>query len=85
MAIRKFLVGQALSSYSSLLECLPRLSEEEVLAALDLESASQRRRSVIDRLISRAARLNELSYVAKLKEKYHGASHQSLQDDQGRA
>ncbi len=83
MAVRKFLLGQALESYSSLLDCLPRLTEEEVLAALDLESATSRRRTVIDRLISRAARLNELSYVAKLKEKYHGASHQSLQHDEG--
>ena len=85
MAVRKFLLGQALESYSSLLDCLPRLTEEEVLAALDLESATLRRRSVIDRLISRAARLNELSYVAKLKEKHHGTSHQSFQHDQGRA
>ena len=51
---------------------LNELTEEEVLAALDLEGATRRRRSVIDRLISRAARLNEIRYVRQLKEKYHG-------------
>lgn len=53
-------------------DLIDELTEEEVLAALDLESGSQRRRSIIDRLISRAARLNELKYVKTLKEKYHG-------------
>lgn len=72
MKVRKFLIGQALESFSALKEHLNNLTEEEVLAALSLESATQRRRSVIDRLISRAARLNEVRYVSQLKEKYHG-------------
>lgn len=71
---RKFLIGQALDSFKSLKAHLADMTEEEVLAALALESATRRRPSVIDRLISRAARLNELAYVAKLKEKYHGTS-----------
>lgn len=72
MPVRKFLIGQALESFSALRAHLHELTEEEVLAALQLESATNRRYSFIERLISRAARLNELHYVAKLKEKYHG-------------
>lgn len=53
-------------------EVLPELTEDEVKAALELESGSRRRRSILDRLISRAIRLNELSYAKSLKEKYHG-------------
>jgi len=77
MAVRKFKVMQALSSFSALTEHLPSMTEEEVLAALDFEGSTRKRASVIDRLISKAARLNELSYVAKLKEKYHGSHPQS--------
>ena len=51
---------------------LDELSEDEVLACLQLESASRRRQSILDRLISRAVRLNELSYNRQLKEKFHG-------------
>lgn len=72
MKVRKFLVGQALESFGALKKHLNNLTEEEVLAALSLESATQRRRSVIDRLISRAARLNEVRYVSQLKEKHNG-------------
>lgn len=72
MSARKFLIVQALDSFRGLNERLNELTEEEVLAALDLEGATRRRRSVIDRLISRAARLNEIRYVRQLKEKYHG-------------
>lgn len=72
MAARPWHIGQALDSYPSLLKVLSELTEEEVLHALSLESASRRRQSIIDRLISRAVRLNELSYAKTLKEKYHG-------------
>lgn len=81
MTVRKFLIGQALDSFSALKVHLAEMTEEEVLAALQLESATRRRPSIIDRLISRAARLNELSYVAKLKEKFHGTH--SHPEDQG--
>lgn len=72
MAVRKWHIDQALASYPSLKRVLGELTEEEVLAALDLESATMRRRSVIDRLISRAVRLNELSYSRQLKERFGG-------------
>lgn len=70
MAIRKWHVTEALKSMSGLIEFLPRLTEEEVLACLDLESQSDRRKSVIDRLIARAVRLNEIAYNQRLNEKY---------------
>lgn len=72
MEVRKFLIAQALESFRSLNDRLGDLTEEEVLAALQLESTTLRRRSVVDRLISRAARLNEVRYVSQLKEKHYG-------------
>lgn len=72
MSVRKFLIGQALESFRGLHDHLNDLTEEEVLAALDLESTTRRRQSMVDRLISRAVRLNEVRYASQLKEKYHG-------------
>lgn len=72
MTVRNFKINQALESYAALKEHLNDLTEEEVLAALDLESATNRRQSILTRLFSRAARLNEVRYVRQLKEKYHG-------------
>lgn len=65
-------MSQALESFRSLSRVIDELTEDEVLACLKLEAASLRRKSVIDRLISRAARLNELLFVRQLKEKFHG-------------
>ena len=70
MAVRKWHFAQALDSYTSLKKVVNELTEEEVLAALDLEVRALRRRSLIDRLISRAIRLNEINYSRQLKEKY---------------
>ena len=83
MSVRKHRISKALESFSSLMECLSDLTEEEVMACLELEAASQRRSTVIDRLISRAVRLREISLSRQLKEKYHGASQEHHQDDQG--
>lgn len=80
MTVRKFQIDQALTSFTSLVTVLHELSEEEVLACLALEAGSRRRRSILDRLISRAVRLNELSYNQRLKEKFHGTC--SQQDPQ---
>jgi hypothetical protein len=83
MTVRRFYIGQALNSFADLGRVLHELTEEEVLAALKLEAATHRRPSILERLISRATRLNELSYNLKLKEKFHHGSH-SLQDHVGR-
>lgn len=70
--VSRFKVSEALWSAASLSRIINKLTEEEVLACLDLEAAAQRRQSILDRLVSRAARLNEIKYVRQLKEKYHG-------------
>lgn len=70
MADREWNKTQALLSVASLNEHLLKLTKEEVLACLELESGSRRRRSILDRLISRAVRLNEVAYAKDLKEKY---------------
>ena len=72
MAVSKFKVAQALESMASLKDVLNDLTEEEVLACLKLEAAAQRRASILNRLISRAARLKEISYVDDLKKKFLG-------------
>lgn len=72
MAIRRSYIDDALTSYTGLAKVLEELTEEEVLACLRLEASSRRRQSILDRLISRAVRLNELSYNRQLKEKFHG-------------
>lgn len=71
---RQWRVTEALCSVRRLNAVIDGLSIEEIIAALELESGSQRRPSIIDRLISRAVRLNELQYSTTLKEKYHGTS-----------
>ena len=74
MAVRQFAVAAALESYQALCGSLAGLTEEEVLACLELEAGSLRRPSIINRLIARAARLRELEYSRQLKEKFHGTS-----------
>lgn len=65
-------ITQALESARSLQEHIDQLPEKDVLAALELESGSRRRRSIIKRLIERAVRLNQTAYRKQLSEKYHG-------------
>lgn len=72
MSVRRYYIDQALTSFKSLHRVLGELTEEEVLAALKLEAGTLRRQSVIDRLIARAGRLQELRYTRQLKEKFHG-------------
>lgn len=81
MSVRNWYVSESLESFQKLTQYLNELTEEEVIAALELEAASRRRRSIVDRLISRAVRLRELEYVAILKEKYHGT--QPVESDVG--
>jgi hypothetical protein len=70
--VSKYKIAEALRSFSALMRVLEELTEEEVLACLQLEASTQRRESVLSRLISRAVRLNEIKYARQLKEKYHG-------------
>lgn len=70
MAIRNWYIAQALESVARLNRVLLELTEEELLECLSLESQSSRRKSITNRLISRAVRLNELQYASKLKTQY---------------
>jgi hypothetical protein len=70
MALRKWYIDEALHSFSRLLKVLPQMSGEEVVEALRLESETRRRKSIMIRLIGRAARINELAYVAQLKKEF---------------
>lgn len=74
MATRKWHMSQALHSFGSLTNVINELTEEEVLAALEIEAAARRRQSIIDRLIARAVRMRELSYAIHLKERFRGTS-----------
>lgn len=66
--------SRALDSYRQLLEVVEELTEEEVYYCLKLEVETQRRKTIIERLITRAADLNRQTFIATLKEKIHGTS-----------
>lgn len=68
--IRKFMVARALDSAAALNEILHQLTMKEIMKALDLEAASQRRRSIISTLARRAARLYRQEFIQQLSEKY---------------
>lgn len=69
MAVREWHLQLALKSYRELVKIIDELTEEEVLAALELEKSSLRRKSLIDRLIQKAGDLHRQNYVNSLKEK----------------
>jgi len=72
--IRQWYISEALLSVSRLNDVLNEMTEAEIMKCLDLESSAARRKSIIDRLISRAVRLNEVRYAQTLRGKYHGKS-----------
>lgn len=67
--VRKWYMDQALHSYRSMNKVLFDLTLEEIEKALELEAASRRRETLIETLMGRAARIVELDYVTKLKER----------------
>lgn len=78
-------MDKALKSYAGLMETINELAEAEVLACLELESGSRRRWSMIDRLLSRAVRLREMSYRTQLMEKFnHGIQESSRKKGPGK-
>jgi len=80
MATRKWFTSRALVSYRALGKVVDGLTLDETTACLDLEAATRRRRSVIDRLIKRAVRLSLIEIETRLQEKYHGKSTQQDHD-----
>lgn len=69
MAQREWLCA-ALSSARELNKIIQDLTEEEIVQALDLESASQRRTAIIERLIVRLTHVKEENIRTKLQRKY---------------
>lgn len=73
---RKWQLSLATGSMADLRKVINDLTLEEVIAALDLEVLSLRRKSHIDRLVARASRLKEIEFTTQLKEKYHAQADQ---------
>jgi hypothetical protein len=73
-SVRKWYLNEALVSYRRLCAVIHELTLAEVEAALELESATQRRRSLTDKLISRAVLLDGIALTLALQEKFHGKS-----------
>ena len=63
-------VKRALSSVRKFNQLIDELTEEEVLAALEFECETQRRSSIVERLLAKAADFNQQTYLNFLKEKY---------------
>lgn len=61
--------SRALESFRELLKVVEELTEEEVYECLKLEVETQRRKTIIDRLIQRAADLNRLQFESALRKK----------------
>ena len=69
--VREDYVRLALESYPSMLSVLRYMTEAELHAALELESATNRRATLINRMIGRLVALQTASYRQQLQEKYH--------------
>lgn len=76
MAIRQLHVTEALVSFRRLCRILHELTLEEVMAALNLETATQRRQSLTGKLIDRAVQLESQTIRKRLQEKSNGKSTQ---------
>jgi len=75
MAVRKWHLNEALVSYRRLLGVIHELTLEEVMAALNLEAATQRRQSLTAKLVDRAVQLESRIILKRLQEKFnHGKS-----------
>lgn len=70
MAVRQLHIKEALVSFRRLCRILHELTLEEVMAALDLEGASQRRQSLTGKLITRAVQLESQILTKRLQEKH---------------
>lgn len=71
-APRPWFISEALHSFRRLKAVLDDLTEEEVLAALKLETGTLRRSTLLRLLEAQAAKLNTRNFNANLKENIHG-------------
>lgn len=81
MSVRKWYLSEALVSYRRLLGVIHELSLEEVMAALNLESATQRRQSLTGKLIDRAVQLESQIIRKRLQEKSNGKNIKDQDND----
>ena len=70
--IRQWFISEALHSFRRLSAVLDELTEEEVIAALKLETGTRRRSTLIKTLSARAVKMNATNFNANLKENIHG-------------
>lgn len=77
MAVRAWYLNEALVSFRRLGRIMHELTLEEVMAALELESASQRRLSLTTKLVDRAVQLESQITRKRLQEKFHGSFRKS--------
>ena len=68
---RAWHISEAIHSYRRLVQIVDELTENEVYAALALECDSQRRKSIVNRLIAKAADFNRQKFITHLKEKFN--------------
>lgn len=61
--------SRALESFRELLKVVEELTEEEVYECLKLEVQTQRRKTIVDRLIQRAADLNRERFEIALRKR----------------
>ncbi len=69
--VRQEYVQLALESYPSMISIIGYMTEAELHAALSLESETNRRKSIMNRLIGRLIRIHELQYRQQLREAYN--------------
>ncbi len=69
--VREEYVQLALASYPSMLSIINHMTEAELHAALSLESSTNRRGTIMRRMIGRLVALQTAQYRQQLQEMYH--------------
>ena len=68
----RWVISEALTSYRKLMTVIDSMTLADVEEALRLESESRRRKTLLARLASKAADLNQRSFKKYLKESING-------------
>ncbi len=68
--VREWHIGRALESMVALASIGMQLHLDEVIYCLEIESRTQRRKSIITTLIRHAARLKKEEYIEQLNKQY---------------
>lgn len=84
MSNRANYVSLATASYRELSIVINSLTENELREALTLESQTTRRATMMQRMIGRLVRLNEIEYKAKLEKEYSNGTISICNNEPGR-